>query len=88
MIEVIVEDTGIGIKQEDQSELFKLFGFINATSELNSKGVGLGLYISSLIIRHLGGECHVDSQWGVGSKFIFLIALGEKTENMLKLQRC
>lgn len=46
MIKVEVEDTGIGIKKDDQQKLFKLFGFIDATRELNTSGVGLGLHIS------------------------------------------
>lgn len=46
MIEVQVKDTGIGIKDEDQKKLFKLFGFIDSTKELNTSGIGLGLHIS------------------------------------------
>ena len=45
-LEVQVEDTGIGIKNEDKSKLFKLFGFLESSQEINSKGIGLGLYIS------------------------------------------
>jgi len=41
-----VIDTGIGIKEEDQDKLFKLFGFLDSSKELNTKGVGLGLHIS------------------------------------------
>jgi signal transduction histidine kinase len=46
MIEVIVKDTGIGIKEEDMAKLFKLFGFLDSTEELNTGGIGLGLHIS------------------------------------------
>ena len=42
-------DTGVGIKQEDTHKLFKLFGFLDATKELNSKGIGLGLHICQMI---------------------------------------
>ena len=45
MIEVIVKDTGVGIKEKDQEKLFKLFGFIDTTQELNTQGIGLGLHI-------------------------------------------
>jgi signal transduction histidine kinase len=31
MIEIIVKDSGVGIKKEDQSKLFKLFGFLDTT---------------------------------------------------------
>ena len=46
MIKIEVEDTGIGIKEKDKAKLFKLFGFIDETKELNTNGVGLGLHIS------------------------------------------
>ena len=46
MIEFIVKDTGVGIKKEDQSKLFKLFGFLDTTQEMNTNGIGLGLHIS------------------------------------------
>jgi signal transduction histidine kinase len=46
MIQISVEDSGIGIKKEDKNKLFKLFGFLDASKELNTKGVGLGLHIS------------------------------------------
>jgi signal transduction histidine kinase len=46
MLEIQVQDSGTGIKKEDQCKLFKLFGFLDATAQLNSKGIGLGLHIS------------------------------------------
>ena len=42
-------DNGIGIRQEDMGKLFKLFGFLDTTKELNTKGIGLGLHISKMI---------------------------------------
>jgi len=44
-VSVSVQDTGIGIKKEDQSKLFKLFGYLDTTKELNTQGIGLGLHI-------------------------------------------
>ena len=46
MIQISVEDTGSGIKNEDKNKLFKLFGFLENTKDLNPKGIGLGLHIS------------------------------------------
>lgn len=46
MIQISVEDTGPGIKNEDKNKLFKLFGFLEDTKDLNPKGIGLGLHIS------------------------------------------
>ena len=39
-------DNGIGIKEEDKIKLFQLFGFLDASKELNMQGIGLGLYIT------------------------------------------
>ena len=44
-LKVSVSDTGIGIKEEDQQKLFQLFGFIQSTQTMNTKGIGLGLAI-------------------------------------------
>ena len=50
MIEITVKDTGIGIKEEDMCKLFKLFGFLDSSKELNTRGIGLGLHISRMIV--------------------------------------
>lgn len=67
MIEVIVEDSGVGIKQNDQKKLFKMFGFLEKDEELNLRGVGLGLHLSKLIVEHNGGDILCKSKWGVGT---------------------
>lgn len=41
-----VQDTGVGIKKDDQPKLFKLFGCLKNTRDINTKGIGLGLVIS------------------------------------------
>jgi two-component system sensor histidine kinase BarA len=45
-LDIEVKDSGCGISEENQAKLFKLFGYLNETSELNTQGVGLGLYIT------------------------------------------
>ncbi len=45
-VQVSVEDTGVGIAEKDQDKLFKLFGFIQSTENVNKNGIGLGLVIS------------------------------------------
>jgi signal transduction histidine kinase len=51
-----VKDTGIGIKSEDQDKLFLLFGSIKSEEKnLNTKGIGLGLVISKLIVEKFNG---------------------------------
>ena len=61
MLEIQVIDTGIGIKENDLGKLFKLFGFLGTTKELNTKGIGLGLHISKMICQEFGGEIIVNS---------------------------
>ena len=77
VIEIIVEDSGIGIKQNDQNKLFKFFGFLDTTKELNTKGIGLDLHICKLIINYFGGEIICKSKWNVGTSFIFVMPLDE-----------
>ena len=49
MIEIEIKDSGVGIKSEDLDKLFRLFGFLDSTKEMNTKGIGLGLHICKLI---------------------------------------
>ena len=43
-ISIAIEDTGLGIKDEDKPKLFKLFSMIDTTEEVNTTGTGFGLY--------------------------------------------
>jgi len=88
MIKVEVEDTGIGIKDKDKKKLFKLFGFIDETKELNTNGVGLGLHISQQIVQQFGGDIFFESKWDFGTNFTFLIRLEKKHENEANNFRC
>ena len=49
-IVISVHDTGIGIKKRDIIKLFKLFGTLKNTSQMNTQGIGLGLVISENIV--------------------------------------
>jgi len=46
MLVISVRDTGVGIEEEDQEKLFKLFGFVKDKKDKNRNGIGLGLVIS------------------------------------------
>ena len=50
MILVDVIDSGVGIKEEDLGKLFKFFGCLSRTKDINKGGMGLGLTISKMII--------------------------------------
>lgn len=70
-----MNDTGIGISETDKDKLFKLFGFIDKEN-LNTSGIGLGLVISQLIIKELGGVISFSSVEGKGSRFFFKLKIG------------
>ena len=61
-LNIAVEDTGCGIEPEDQSKLFKLYGFCKDELSANTNGIGLGLSISNSIVQQLGGKFWFESQ--------------------------
>ena len=46
-----VKDSGVGIKDEDIDKLFRFFGMLSSSKDINRGGMGLGLTISKLIIQ-------------------------------------
>mmetsp|Transcript_16079 Transcript_16079/g.29470 ORF Transcript_16079/g.29470 Transcript_16079/m.29470 type:complete len:469 (+) Transcript_16079:64-1470(+) len=78
---ISVEDDGVGISIEQQSKLFSLFGKLQENESLNPQGCGLGLHISNLLARQLGGQpIEIESAIGMGSKFWFDVSLNDATE--------
>ena len=73
---ISVKDTGVGIKDEDKGRLFKLFGFVDNTKQLNKNGIGLGLVIAEHITSCFGGNMSFSSIEGRGSKFSFYYRIG------------
>lgn len=72
---ISVKDSGVGIKDEDKGKLFKLFGFIQSTEEMNTKGIGLGLMICDKIVKKFGGNITLESEFNQGSEFTFSFQL-------------
>ncbi|MEA3383555.1 MAG: ATP-binding protein [Campylobacterota bacterium] len=70
-----IEDSGIGINDEQLSNLFQAFS--QADSSINRKygGTGLGLLISKQLVELMGGSIYVESQVDKGSNFIFELNL-------------
>ena len=68
-----ISDTGIGIPEEDQSQIFsKLFRASNAQTK-ETDGTGLGLYIVREATRILGGDVTFMSQVGIGTTFTIVL---------------
>lgn len=81
-LRIDVIDTGCGIKEVDQSKLFKLYGFLTATQEVNAKGIGLGLYICKKLANKLDGDITIKSEWKHGSTFSLILPLTEVSDEV------
>ncbi len=66
-----IQDFGIGIIKKDQSKIFERFYRGSGDTRDTYGGMGLGLYISSEIVKRHNGEIWVESKKGKGSKFQF-----------------
>lgn len=70
-----VKDTGIGIHKEDMSRLFKSYEQLDNSNTKRGKGTGLGLAITSELCNLMDGKIYVDSTFGKGSTFTFIVPL-------------
>jgi two-component system sensor histidine kinase EvgS len=67
--------------------LFKLFGYLDSSKELNVHGIGLGLYICKKMVEEFCGEISVKSVLGQGSEFSFTFKLSEMQIDQRELVR-
>ena len=70
-VELYVEDTGIGLSEEDRKMVFSRF----FKKDEFKQGTGLGLSICKLIVSRLGGSIKVKSQLGKGSRFSVFLSI-------------
>lgn len=75
MVEITVTDTGIGIKPEDQSKLFKPFSQVDSFLSKQFQGTGLGLSLVKQIVQLHGGYIWFRSEPEKGSTFAFAIPI-------------
>ncbi|MDF2560337.1 MAG: hypothetical protein K0R99_1783 [Microbacterium sp.] len=86
-VELAVQDTGVGIPEDEQGMLFTRF-FRASTATRNAvPGVGLGLTITRAIVLAHGGSMDVTSQEGVGTEFRFVLPSAPRTEVLTALSR-
>lgn len=72
-IEISVEDTGIGILEDDQKRLFKSFQQLESAYTKKYPGTGLGLSLCKKLVELHNGKIWVESEKGKGSRFKFVI---------------
>ncbi len=72
-VKVRVIDFGIGINKEHLNKIFERFYRVTGPDERTFPGLGIGLYISSQIIKRHGGTMNVKSAKGKGSEFSFTL---------------
>lgn len=75
---ISVKDFGIGIPKSEHDHIFKRFFRVSGKNNYTFPGLGLGLYISSEIIKRHKGEISFESKEGKGSTFRFQIPSGKK----------
>ncbi len=73
MIEVAVQDTGIGMKKEMVGNLFKINSSMTTYGTNHEKGSGIGLILVRDFVERNGGTINVESKIGKGSKFAFTL---------------
>ena len=83
---ISVEDTGIGIKQENLNKLFNKFERLDLKDNVTIEGTGLGLAITKKLVDMMHGKIVVQSVFGKGSKFTVSIDQGIVKNPTIKVE--
>ncbi|MGD8783401.1 MAG: response regulator [Thioalkalispiraceae bacterium] len=87
LLSIRVNDTGIGMTEEQIQKLFKPFSQADTSTTRKYGGTGLGLHLSKLFAEKLGGNLEVESLADLGSSFILTISTGP-LENVSRIHEC
>ena len=68
-ISIAIEDSGCGIPEEEQQQIFEVFHQAESSTDNLQNGTGLGLALVKSIVALLGGAVSIESKYGTGSKF-------------------
>jgi len=79
-VRISVSDTGIGIKQDDIPKLFSSFSQVAPIQYKKTGSTGLGLVISKEIVQKHGGKIWIESEFGKGTTFHFVLPIMERRE--------
>ncbi|MBP6740121.1 MAG: PAS domain-containing sensor histidine kinase [Leptospiraceae bacterium] len=77
-LEVSVNDSGIGMNQQNLEKIFKIDSKFSNLGTNNEKGTGLGLILCKEFVELQGGKIWVTSKVGIGSTFTFTLPLAKK----------
>lgn len=77
-VTITVADNGVGISDESLSKLFNISEIISTKGTANETGTGIGLLLSKEFVENHSGKIWAESEFGIGSKFIFTLPLGNK----------
>lgn len=77
-VKIIFTDTGVGIKKEHLTEIFKPFNRVE-NNDSKIEGTGIGLTITKRFVEEMNGHIFVESEYGVGSTFCIEFAQYIKT---------
>lgn len=80
ILRFVVEDTGIGIKDEDVKKLFTPFSQLDQSLTKRFKGTGLGLAICKRLVELMHGEITVESTYNKGTKITFTVSFKKTVE--------
>src|SRR5580658_1676477 len=80
-----VADTGVGIPEDKRELIFKPFSQADTSTTRKYGGTGLGLTISTRLVKMMGGKIWVESEVGHGSQFHFTVRLGKADAQEIRL---